>query len=197
MQACRDLASSPIASLSLRKRRRRRGSDEEGYLTGDSGTDSEPDTLPGGSDEEEDGLDESALGELGGFPDGRYEDMDLPPSLLSTGVPTWRVYQPRIYGFRVSELAKSGPRMRWMRARPYSYAQLMGRKALAESARQPSRVGLAPPSLSKMEEQGTESLASAALGQEKGASDTRQVLQSVEAEPPTPPLAAPAVSLDS
>ena len=29
-----------------------------------------------------------------------------------------KVYTPKIYGFRVSERAKSGPRMQWMRLRP-------------------------------------------------------------------------------
>jgi casein kinase II subunit beta len=29
-----------------------------------------------------------------------------------------RVYVPRIYGFKVSERARSGPRMRWLRERP-------------------------------------------------------------------------------
>ncbi len=31
-----------------------------------------------------------------------------------------KVYLPRIYGFKVSERAKSGPRMHWMRLRPES-----------------------------------------------------------------------------
>ena len=31
-----------------------------------------------------------------------------------------KVYVPRIYGFKVSERAKSGPRMQWMRLRPES-----------------------------------------------------------------------------
>jgi hypothetical protein len=31
-----------------------------------------------------------------------------------------KVYLPRIYGFKVSERAKSGPRMQWMRLRPES-----------------------------------------------------------------------------
>ncbi len=31
-----------------------------------------------------------------------------------------KVYLPRIYGFKVSERAKSGPRMQWMRIRPES-----------------------------------------------------------------------------
>ena len=34
------------------------------------------------------------------------------------------VYTPRIYGFRVSERAKSGPRMRWLRLRPQSPEEL-------------------------------------------------------------------------
>jgi hypothetical protein len=35
-----------------------------------------------------------------------------------------RVYHPKIYGFRVSERAKSGPRMGWLRIRPESLAEL-------------------------------------------------------------------------
>ena len=35
-----------------------------------------------------------------------------------------KVYTPRIYGFRVSERAKSGPRMRWLRLRPESLTEL-------------------------------------------------------------------------
>lgn len=35
-----------------------------------------------------------------------------------------RVYTPKIYGFRVSERAKSGPRMRWLRLRPENAAEL-------------------------------------------------------------------------
>ena len=35
-----------------------------------------------------------------------------------------RVYVPRIYGFKVSERAKSGPRMQWMRLRPESPEEL-------------------------------------------------------------------------
>ena len=38
--------------------------------------------------------------------------------------PEGRVYRPKIYGFRVSELAKSGPRMQWMRMRPQSPHEL-------------------------------------------------------------------------
>lgn len=35
-----------------------------------------------------------------------------------------RVYEPRIYGFKVSERARSGPRMRWLRERPESHSEL-------------------------------------------------------------------------
>jgi len=35
-----------------------------------------------------------------------------------------RVYEPKIYGFKVSEKAKSGPRMQWMRQRPQDPAEL-------------------------------------------------------------------------
>ncbi|PCH41087.1 hypothetical protein WOLCODRAFT_137182 [Wolfiporia cocos MD-104 SS10] len=35
-----------------------------------------------------------------------------------------KVYVPKIYGFKVSERAKSGPRMQWMRLRPWEPEQL-------------------------------------------------------------------------
>lgn len=34
------------------------------------------------------------------------------------------MYVPRIYGFKVSERAKSGPRMQWLRLRPESPEEL-------------------------------------------------------------------------
>ena len=34
------------------------------------------------------------------------------------------VYTPRIYGFKVSERAKSGPRMKWLRLRPQNPSEL-------------------------------------------------------------------------
>lgn len=53
----------------------------------------------------------------------------LTPSTLQQGLlgqrtPQARLYTPRIYGFRVSEHSKSGPRMRWMRMRPESFEEL-------------------------------------------------------------------------
>jgi casein kinase II subunit beta len=38
--------------------------------------------------------------------------------------PETRVYVPRIYGFKVSERAKSGPRMAWLRLRPPTFEDL-------------------------------------------------------------------------
>lgn len=37
---------------------------------------------------------------------------------LVPGLGKGRIYEPRIYGFRVSERAKTGPRMRWLRSKP-------------------------------------------------------------------------------
>lgn len=48
----------------------------------------------------------------------------LQPQQLGQRAPQARMYTPRIYGFRVSEYAKSGPRMRWMRMRPESFDEL-------------------------------------------------------------------------
>lgn len=49
---------------------------------------------------------------------GMY-DKNIAPGL---GGP--KIYQPRIYGFRVSEVARSGPRMQWLRDRPADMAEL-------------------------------------------------------------------------
>ena len=40
------------------------------------------------------------------------------PKNLAPGLGPALQYQPRIYGFRVSEVAKTGPRMQWLRSRP-------------------------------------------------------------------------------
>ncbi|KAJ9121633.1 hypothetical protein QFC22_002253 [Naganishia vaughanmartiniae] len=41
-----------------------------------------------------------------------------------TRAPAGKVYEPRIYGFKVSERARSGPRMGWLRDRPVTHAEL-------------------------------------------------------------------------
>ena len=43
---------------------------------------------------------------------------------LAPGLGKGRIYEPKIYGFRVSERAKSGPRMRWLRSKPLDMNEL-------------------------------------------------------------------------
>ncbi|GJD00935.1 casein kinase ii regulatory subunit [Colletotrichum higginsianum] len=43
---------------------------------------------------------------------------------IAPGLGAGRIYEPRIYGFRVSEVAKSGPRMQWLRDRPEDMTEL-------------------------------------------------------------------------
>lgn len=40
------------------------------------------------------------------------------PHNLAPGLGHGNIYEPRIYGFRVSEVAKTGPRMKWLRSKP-------------------------------------------------------------------------------
>lgn len=40
------------------------------------------------------------------------------PHNLAPGLGFSNIYEPRIYGFRVSEVAKTGPRMKWLRSKP-------------------------------------------------------------------------------
>ncbi|KAF2661438.1 hypothetical protein K491DRAFT_587296 [Lophiostoma macrostomum CBS 122681] len=46
------------------------------------------------------------------------------PHNLAPGLGTGNIYEPRIYGFRVSERARSGPRMKWLRMRPADVTEL-------------------------------------------------------------------------
>lgn len=48
----------------------------------------------------------------------------IQPDQLGKRVPYCRIYTPKIYGFKVSEYAKTGPRMKWIRMRPASLEQL-------------------------------------------------------------------------
>ncbi|RAL59202.1 hypothetical protein DID88_006657 [Monilinia fructigena] len=45
-------------------------------------------------------------------------------SNLAPGLGKGKVYEPRIYGFKVSERARSGPRMAWLRKRPDEVREL-------------------------------------------------------------------------
>lgn len=46
------------------------------------------------------------------------------PKNLAPGLGPGSIYEPRIYGFRVSEIAKTGPRMKWLRSRPLDVNEL-------------------------------------------------------------------------
>ena len=48
----------------------------------------------------------------------------VPPSNLAPGLGRGNIYEPRIYGFRVSERARSGPRMKWLRSKPDDVSEL-------------------------------------------------------------------------
>ncbi|KAH9884060.1 casein kinase II regulatory subunit-domain-containing protein [Xylariomycetidae sp. FL2044] len=43
---------------------------------------------------------------------------------IAPGLGTNKIYEPRIYGFRVSEVARSGPRMQWLRDKPDEISEL-------------------------------------------------------------------------
>lgn len=43
---------------------------------------------------------------------------------MAPGLGKSNIYEPRIYGFRVSEFAKSGPRMKWLRQKPVDLNEL-------------------------------------------------------------------------
>ncbi|KAI9759040.1 MAG: casein kinase 2 regulatory subunit [Chaenotheca gracillima] len=45
-------------------------------------------------------------------------------SNLAPGLGPGKIYEPKIYGFRVSERARSGPRMRWLRSKPTDINEL-------------------------------------------------------------------------
>ena len=45
-------------------------------------------------------------------------------SNLAPGLGRGKIYEPKIYGFRVSELAKGGPRMKWLRNKPLDIREL-------------------------------------------------------------------------
>ena len=45
-------------------------------------------------------------------------------SNLAPGLGPGRIHEPRIYGFRVSERSKTGPRMKWLRMRPADMNEL-------------------------------------------------------------------------
>ncbi|RKU44804.1 casein kinase 2 regulatory subunit [Coniochaeta pulveracea] len=43
---------------------------------------------------------------------------------IAPGLGKGRIYQPKIYGFKVAEIARSGPRMQWLREKPDDITEL-------------------------------------------------------------------------
>jgi casein kinase II subunit beta len=48
----------------------------------------------------------------------------VPTATFALGLGSGHIYEPRIYGFRVSERSKCGPRMQWLRMRPTDINEL-------------------------------------------------------------------------
>ena len=46
------------------------------------------------------------------------------PTNLAPGLGPGKIHEPRIYGFRVSERSRTGPRMKWLRMRPLDIREL-------------------------------------------------------------------------
>lgn len=61
-------------------------------------------------------------------------------SNLAPGLGDGSIYEPKIYGFRVSERAKSGPRMKWLREKPEDINEL-DEASLYEQQRTGGRAG--------------------------------------------------------
>ncbi|KZF26347.1 hypothetical protein L228DRAFT_10470 [Xylona heveae TC161] len=57
-------------------------------------------------------------------------------SNLAPGLGQGKIYEPRIYGFKVSERARSGPRMKWLRMRPDDITELDEQRRFHEMQQQ-------------------------------------------------------------
>lgn len=101
LQCYRDLAPSIIASD-----------------TASIASDAAPSSTPAHKFEQADEAGASAT------PPAKPKPRALTLERLGRKTPHAGIYVPRIYGFRVSEFAASGPRMQWMRERPHSLAEL-------------------------------------------------------------------------
>jgi casein kinase II subunit beta len=51
---------------------------------------------------------------------------------IAPGLGRGKIYEPRIYGFKVSEMARSGPRMQWLRSKPDDLSVLDEARRFAE-----------------------------------------------------------------
>ncbi len=52
---------------------------------------------------------------------------------IAPGLGPGKIYEPKIYGFRVSEVARSGPRMQWLRDKPTEISVLDEARQFAEN----------------------------------------------------------------
>ncbi|KAK0640849.1 casein kinase II subunit beta-1 [Cercophora newfieldiana] len=53
---------------------------------------------------------------------------------IAPGLGPGKIYEPKIYGFKVSEMARSGPRMKWLRDKPADITVLDEVRRVAENA---------------------------------------------------------------
>jgi casein kinase II subunit beta len=67
--------------------------------------------------------------------------------------PRGQVYEPRIYGFRVSERARSGPRMQWVRMKPLDINELDEARWFQESQEGAGAELVYPPGIEPVDEQ--------------------------------------------
>ncbi|KPM42853.1 Casein kinase II subunit beta-1 [Neonectria ditissima] len=65
-------------------------------------------------------------------PDAESQINGMYAKNIAPGLGLGRIYEPRIYGFRVSERARSGPRMQWLRGRPANTSDLDEARLYAE-----------------------------------------------------------------
>lgn len=142
-QCYRDLAPSIIApqgsnanSLNLWSTTAKGGEHEQQQQAAAAAGASSSASSSSSSDSDSDDSDSPARRGGGASGSGPSPSSALKPHLVGSKEPQARLYTPRIYGFRVSEQAKSGPRMRWLRMRPESWRQL--------ETGQPPRGGGAP-----------------------------------------------------
>lgn len=82
-----------------------------------------PPAIPGVAQNKEDKV-TAAAAQLASLPPQPTAINGVATQNLAPGVGKGRIYEPKIYGFRVSERAKSGPRMKWLRSKPVDINEL-------------------------------------------------------------------------
>jgi casein kinase II subunit beta len=67
----------------------------------------------------------NSQGALSSLPTGQPTSINgVLTNNLAPGLGRGKIYEPRIYGFRVAERSKSGPRMKWLRMKPVDVNEL-------------------------------------------------------------------------